>query len=151
MKDNTISWDNCFIRIANVIAKRSKDESTKAGAVVVSQDNVVLGLGYNGFPRGIDNSKLPWKRSSESDILSETKHAYIVHAEANAIYNSNISVKGAKIYCTLYPCNECAKVIIQMGIKEVIYESDKYHDRDVWLASRKLLKLANIKTKQYEN
>lgn len=147
--DRVISWDECFINIANVIAKRSKDTTTRAGSVVVSQDNVVLGLGYNGFPRGINNNKLPWKK--EDKLLSNTKYAYVVHAEANALYNSSVSVKGGKIYCTLFPCNECAKVIIQMGIKEVIYESDKYHNEDIWLASRKLLKLAKIKTRQYEN
>jgi dCMP deaminase len=144
-----LSWDECFMRIAEVIAQRSKDPQTQGGAVIVDSKNVVLGMGYNGFPRGIDSDKLPWKRSGDSPVLSETKHAYIVHAEENAVYNSSMKCEGAKMYCTLYPCNECAKTIIQAGIKEIIYLSDKYHERDAWLASRKLFELAGVKTRQY--
>jgi len=141
-----LSWDECFMRIAKIIAQRSKDPNTQNGATVVNQENVVLGLGYNGWPRGIDNDKLPWEREGK---LSDTKYAYVVHAEENAVYNASKSTEKCKIYCTLFPCNECAKTIIQNGITEVIYESDKYHDSDICLASRKLFDLAGVKYRQY--
>lgn len=146
-RDNYISWDECFMRIAYVIAERSKDPSTQAGAVIADQNNVVIGLGYNGFPRGVDNDKFPWERDGK---LSETKYAYVCHAEENAIYNANNDTQECKIYCTLFPCNECAKTIIQNGIKEVIYESDKYHDDDIWVASRKMFDGAGVKYRQYK-
>ncbi len=145
-RENYISWDECFMRMAHVISERSKDPSTQAGAVIVNQDNVVVGMGYNGFPRGIDNDQLPWER--EGSFL-ETKYAFVCHAEENAVYNSAVSVKGGKIYCTLFPCNECAKTLIQNGITEIIFESDKYHDTDVWKASRRMLDGAQIKYHQY--
>ncbi len=145
-RPNAISWDECFTRIARVIAERSKDPSTQAGAVIVDQNNVVVGLGYNGFPRGVDNDKFPWER--EGDFLN-TKYAYVCHSEENAVYNSNKSTKGCKIYCTLFPCNECAKTLIQNGIVEVIFESDKYHEVDAFVASRRMLDAAGVKYRQY--
>lgn len=145
-RDNYISWDECFMRMAHVIAERSKDPSTQAGAVIANQDNVVVGIGYNGFPRGIDSDKFPWER--EGSFL-DTKYAYVCHAEENAVYNANASVKESKIYCTLFPCNECAKTLIQNGINELIFESDKYHSMDMWVVSRKLLDAAGIKYRQY--
>ncbi|MBI5037892.1 MAG: dCMP deaminase family protein [Candidatus Kerfeldbacteria bacterium] len=144
-----ISWDECFMRMAHVIAERSKDPSTQAGAVIANAQNVVVGLGYNGWPRGIEDDALPWERSGEN--LPDTKYAYVVHAEENAVYNANANTEGGKIYTTLFPCNECAKTIIQTGIKEVIYESDKYHDEPVWVASRKLFDLAGVKCRQYHS
>jgi dCMP deaminase len=104
------------MRIAYIIAERSKDPSTQAGAVVVNDSNIVVGMGYNGWPRGIDSRDLPWEREGS---LEDTKYAYVCHAEENAIYNANGSTKGGKIYCTLFPCNECAKTIIQNGIKKL--------------------------------
>lgn len=145
-RENYISWDECFMRIAHVIAERSKDPSTQNGAVIVDENNVVVGLGYNGFPRGVDNDTFPWEREGK---LSETKYAYICHAEENAIYNANNTTAGCKIYTILFPCNECAKTLIQNGIKEMIYESDKYHDGDIWVAARRLLDAAGIKYRQY--
>ncbi len=144
--NEVLSWDECFMRIAKVIAQRSKDSSTQAGAVLVNRDNVVVGLGYNGWPRGIDSDKLPWEREGK---LSETKYAYVVHAEENAVYNANGSTRDCILYCTLFPCNECAKTMIQNGISEVVFESDKYHDQEAWIASRKLFDLAGIKCRQY--
>lgn len=146
--EGVISWDECFMSIAKIIAQRSKDPNTQNGATVVNENNIVLGLGYNGWPRGIDNDKLPWDREGK---LPETKYAYVVHAEENAIYNASKSTENCKIYCTLFPCNECAKTIIQNGIKEVIYESDKYHDSDICIASRKLFDLAGVKYRQYKS
>lgn len=145
-RENYTSWDECFMRIAHVISERSKDPSTQAGGVVVDQNNVVLGIGYNGFPRGIESDQLPWERQGG---FLETKYAFVCHAEENAIYNSNTKTTGCKIYCTLFPCNECVKTIIQNGIKEVIYESDKYHDVDAFRAGRILLEKAGIVCRQY--
>jgi dCMP deaminase len=142
-----ISWDECLMRMAHVISERSKDPSTQAGAVIADDRNVIVGVGYNGFPRGIDSSKLPWNKEGS---FENTKYAYVCHAEENAIYNANNFTKGCKIYCTLFPCNECAKTIIQNGIKEVIYESDKYADTPVVRASKKMLKLAHVSMRQYK-
>lgn len=136
------------MRIAHIMADRSKDPSTQAGAVIANDDNVVVGLGYNGWPRGIKNDDLPWAREGG---FTETKYAYVCHAEENAVYNSNAKTKGCKIYCTLFPCNECTKTIIQNGIKEVIFASDKYHDTEICQASRKMLDLAGVKCRQYES
>ncbi len=145
-RENAISWDECFMRIARTIAERSKDPSTQAGAVIVSPDNVVVGVGYNGLPRGLKNEDFPWDR--EGDFL-DVKYTYICHAEENAIFNSNNTTKDCKIYCTLFPCNECTKSIIQNGIREVIFGSDKYHNDPVWVASRKMLDNASIAYRQY--
>lgn len=143
-----ISWDECFMKIAHVIADRSLDPSTQAGAVVVNNDNVVVGVGYNGWPRGIKKDDLPWDREGD---FENTKYAYVCHAEENSIYNANNSTANCKIYCTLFPCNECTKTIIQNGIKEVIYESDKYADTPIVRASKKMLKLAGVKTRFYKH
>lgn len=139
-------WDEAFMQICRVIAQRSKDPNTQNGACVVNERNIIMGLGYNGFPRGCSDDKFPWAR--EGDFF-ETKYAYVVHAEENAILNTNAPLDGAKLYCTLFPCNECAKVIIQKGIKEVIYENDKYHNDKIWKASRRMLKAAGVKCRQY--
>lgn len=145
-RDNFITWDECFMRIARTIAERSKDPSTQAGAVIATPNNVVVGLGYNGFPRGVDNDTFPWEREGE---LPETKYAYICHAEENAVYNANNQTKGCKIYTTLFPCNECAKTIIQNGVSEVIFESDKYHDVPSFVAARRMFDAAGVSYRQY--
>lgn len=147
-RKDAISWDECFMRIAKTIALRSKDPSTQAGAVIVTKDNVPVGLGYNGLPRGLKNEDFPWNR--EGDFL-DVKYTYVCHAEENAIFNSNNTTKDCKIYATLFPCNECAKSIIQNGIKEVIFESDKYHDEKIWIASRKMFDAAGITYRQYSS
>ncbi len=145
-RENNISWDECFMRMAHVIAERSKDPSTQAGSVIADKNNVVIGLGYNGFPRGVESEEFPWGR--EGSFL-DTKYAYVCHSEENAIYNSNKQPHDCKIYCTLFPCNECVKAIIQNGMTEVIFESDKYHDEDIWIASRKMLDAAGVHYRQY--
>jgi len=146
-REDYISWDECFMRIAHVIAERSKDPNTQAGAVIANDNKIIIGLGYNGFPRGIHDDDLPWGREGK---LSETKYAYVVHAEENAIYNSNAKTDGCVLYCTLFPCNECVKTIIQNGIKEIVYESDKYHKDDIWTASRNMLDKAGVTYRQYQ-
>lgn len=147
-RKEAIGWDECMMRMAHVIAERSKDPSTQNGAVVATDENVIVGVGYNGWPRGIDSSALPWEREGD---FEKTKYAYVCHAEENAIYNANNSTRDCKIYCTLFPCNECAKTIIQNGIREVIYESDKYKGTPAVNASKKLFKLAGVKTRHYES
>lgn len=145
-RENYISWDECFMRMVYLIAERSKDPSTQVGAVIVNENNIVVGMGYNGWPRGIETNDLPWEREGE---LENTKYAYICHAEENAIYNANNSTKDCKLYCTLFPCNECAKTIIQNGIKEIIYESDKYADTSAVRASKKMFELVGISCRQF--
>lgn len=146
-RDNYISWDECLMRMAHVIADRSKDPSFQAGAVVVDPNNVIMGLGYNGFPRNTDEGNFPWEREGD---FKETKYAYVCHAEINAIFNAHgRQVKDCRIYCTLFPCNECAKAIIQTGVKEVVYECDKYHDLDMCVVARRLFDAAGIKYRQY--
>ena len=124
MKDNNyIVWDEYFMGVAILSSMRSKDPSTKVGACIVNQDKKIVGIGYNGFPMGCSDDEFPWDR--EGDFL-DCKYPYVVHAEPNAILNSTVSLKDATIYVTLFPCNECAKLIIQSGIKEIVYMGDKY-------------------------
>jgi dCMP deaminase len=140
-----ISWDEYFMGIALLSAKRSKDPNTQVGACIVDRDNKIVGIGYNGFPIGCSDDNLPWAR--EGDV-NETKYPYVVHAEANAILNSTKDIHGARIYVDLFPCNECAKLIIQSGIKEVVYLSDKYKDSDSVKAARRMFQMAGIKERQ---
>ncbi len=113
-RKNYLDWHETFMQMAFLIAQRSKDPSTQAGAVIVDQNNIVVGLGYNGFPRGCSDDKFPWCREGS---FCQTKYPYVVHAEENAIYNTNKKPKNCILYCTLFPCNECVKTIIQSGIK----------------------------------
>jgi dCMP deaminase len=145
-RQDYISWDEYFMGIALLSAKRSKDPSTQVGACIVNQYNKIVGIGYNGFPIGCDDDSLPWDKASENQ--NETKYPYVVHAEANAILNSTKDLHGARIYVALFPCNECTKLIIQSGVKEIIYLSDKYRDTDSVKASRKMLELAGVSTRQ---
>ena len=143
-----ISWDEYFMSIAKLSAMRSKDPSTQVGACIVSSDNRILSIGYNGAPNGFDDEKFPWAR--EGDSL-ETKYPYVCHAELNAILNyrgSKKDLESAKIYVDLFPCNECAKIIIQSGIKEVIYLSDKYATSENNIASRRLMDECGITYKK---
>ena len=143
-----ISWDEYFMGIAVLSAQRSKDSNTQVGACIVSDENKILSMGYNGMPTGCDDDEMPWAR--EGSPL-ETKYPFVCHAELNAILNrSTGSLKGSKIYVTLFPCNECAKAIIQSGIKEVIYMEDKYADTDGTKASKKMFEMTGIKTRQYK-
>ena len=139
-----ISWDKYFMGIAVLSAKRSKDRNTQVGACIV-KDKKIIGIGYNGFPNGINDDELSW--DNEGEYL-ETKYPYVVHAEQNAIFNSIGDLKGSTIYVGLFPCNECAKAIIQNGIKEIVYLSDKYKDTDSYIASRLMLHKAKVKTRQ---
>lgn len=145
-----ISWDDYFMGIALLAAKRSKDPNTQVGACIVSganqnvaNENTILSVGYNGLPLGCSDDEFPWER--EGDFL-DTKYPFVVHAELNAILNARgKSLVGSKIYVALFPCNECCKAIIQCGIKEVIYLSDKYADTDIVKASKKMFAAAGVK------
>lgn len=141
-RQDYISWDDYFMGIALLSAKRSKDGSTQVGACIVSQENKILSVGYNGMPTGCHDDLMPW--TSEGGNL-DTKYFYVCHAELNAILNYDQgSLKGAKIYTTLFPCNECAKAIIQSGIAEIIYQDDKYADTDSVIASKKMLDMVGV-------
>ncbi|CDC81774.1 dCMP deaminase [Clostridium sp. CAG:964] len=148
-----INWDEYFMGVALLAAQRSKDPNTQVGACIVSGENscygsnVIISTGYNGFPIGCSDDEYPWEREGSSN---ETKYPFVVHAELNAILNAHgKSLLGTKIYVALFPCNECAKAIIQAGIKEVIYLSDKYHDSDGSKASRRMLTSAGVKLTKF--
>ena len=139
-----IYWDEYFMGIALLAANSSKDPSTQVGACIVSPDNIIISTGYNGMPKGCSDEDFPWARSAECE--NDTKYPYVVHAELNAILNANgRDLRGATVYVALFPCNECAKAIIQSGIKEVVYLSDKYKDTMGNLASKKMLDAAGVK------
>ena len=124
---------------------RSKDPSTQVGAVIVSGDHRVVSIGYNGFPNGCSDDEFPWDREGD---FGATKYPYVVHAELNAILNSKNDLRGCSIYVSLFPCNECAKAIIQSGISRIVYESDKYADTDATIASKRMLRAAGVELYQ---
>ena len=139
-----ISWDEYFMGIAMLAARRSKDPNTQVGACIVSSDNIIISTGYNGMPKGCSDDEFPWERTG-----AETKYPYVVHAELNAILNANgRDLRGSRIYVALFPCNECAKAIIQSGVKEVLYLSDKYKESMTDLASKRMLRAAGVKFTQ---
>ncbi|WP_064610087.1 deoxycytidylate deaminase [Streptobacillus moniliformis] len=147
MKRTTfLSWDEYFMGIAFLSANRSKDPVTQVGACIV-KDSKIVGIGYNGFPIGSSDDEVPWEK--DGDFLN-TKYAYVVHAELNAILNSNRDLKGSTIYVTHFPCNECAKSIIQTGISKVIFFSDKHKDKDSSIASKRMLSNARIEIVKLE-
>ena len=141
-----LHWDDYFMGIALLSAQRSKDPSTRVGACIVDESNKIVGIGYNGFPRGCSDDELPWARKAAD--VKDTKYPYVVHAEVNAILNSTVKLNNAKMYVALFPCNECAKMIIQAGIKEIIYLSDKYSDTDSVRAARTMFKMSGVKMRK---
>lgn len=147
MKNKILTWDEYFMSLSHLSGKRSKDPSTQVGACIVNQNKRIVGIGYNGMPYGCNDDEYPWER--EGDFMN-TKYAYVVHAELNAILNSTAPLKNCSIYVSLFPCNECAKAIIQSGITEVVYESDKYADTDSVKASKKMFESAGVKLRQIE-
>ena len=141
-----INWDEYFMGIAMLAARRSKDPNTQVGACIVSEDNIIISTGYNGMPKGCSDDIFPWDRDGAQDM---TKYPYVVHAELNAILNANgRDLRGSRIYVALFPCNECAKAIIQSGVKEVYYLSDKYADSMSTLASKRMLDAAGVRYTQ---
>lgn len=145
---DVLNWEEYFMGLAHLSAKRSKDPNTSVGAAIVDDNNHVVSIGYNGFPKGCSDDEFPWDR--EGDVL-DTKYAFVVHAELNAILNAKTNLEGCTIYVSLFPCNECAKAIIQSGIKKIVYESDKYNGVDTNIASKRMLRAAGIELKKLEN
>lgn len=145
-RSNYISWDEYFMGVAMLASERSKDPNTQVGACIVSEDNKILSIGYNGMPLGCSDDEFSWERDGQED----TKYFYTVHSELNAILNyRGGSLEGSKIYVTLFPCNECAKAIIQSGIKEVIYWKDFYKDTPEVKASKRMLTTAGVELTLY--
>lgn len=148
-----LSWDDYFMAIAFLSAQRSKDPNRQVGACLVSQSGVILGIGYNGFPRGCSDDSLPWAKKSITGDPLLTKYPYVCHAEVNAILNTNhASATGQRLYVTMFPCNECAKIIIQSGVAEIVYFIDKgnYSNDTAYVASRKLLSMAGVKVWKHQ-
>ena len=140
-RQDYISWDEYFMGVAKLAARRSKDPSTQVGACIVSPENIIISTGYNGMPKGCSDDEFPWDRTG-----AETKYPYVVHAELNAILNANgRDLRDSRVYVALFPCNECAKAIIQSGVKEVVYLSDKYAGTAENLASKRMLDAAGVK------
>lgn len=140
-----ISWEQYFMGVAKLSAMRSKDPGTQVGACIVNKDLRIVGIGYNGLPQGCSDEIFPWSNVGE---FTNTKYPYVVHAEANAILNATTNLKGASIYVTLFPCNECTKLIIQSGIKEIVYESNKYQDSKEHEAAIKMLDASGVTYRQ---
>lgn len=143
-----LDWDQYFMGIARLSALRSKDPSTQVGACIVNDEKKIIGIGYNGLPVGIDDDSFPWGKEGE---FLDTKYPYVCHAELNAILNSTKNLQGATIYVTLFPCNECTKAIIQSGIKNLVYISDKYKNLEMTVASKRMLDSAGISYTQIES
>ena len=143
-----ISWDEYFMAVAKLAGQRSKDPNSQVGSCIVSQDNKILSIGYNGLPAGCSDDEYPWAR--ENDDPLKTKYIYVTHSELNAILNyRGGSLEGTKIYVSLFPCNECAKAIIQAGIRTVIYDSDKYDGTPSVTASKMMLASAGVEIVKY--
>lgn len=138
-----LNWDEYFMSIAYIASLRSKDPNTQVGACITNKNHRIISTGYNGMPNGIDDSKMPWD--------TPEKHLYVVHAELNALLHGRNDLEGCVLYTTLFPCNECAKAIIQSGIKEVIYLNDKYKDKYNFVASRFMLEQAGVNIRQLES
>ena len=147
IREDYISWDEYFMGVAKLSGMRSKDPNSQVGSCIVSQDNKILSMGYNGFPKGCSDDEFPWAREGE-DL--EKKYFYVVHSELNAILNyRGGSLEGAKLYVSLFPCNECAKAIIQTGIKTVIYGDDKYANTPATIASKRMMDAAGVRYYRY--
>ena len=144
---NYLEWDAYFMGLALLSSQRSKDPGTQVGACIV-KENRILSMGYNGFPNGCSDDEFPW--NSEADDILEVKNTYVCHAELNAILNSSGNVRGATLYVTFFPCNECTKAIIQSGIKRVVYLNDRNHNKPTIVAARKMMKAAEVEYVPYQ-
>lgn len=150
-REDYITWDEYFMGVALLSAKRSKDPSTQVGACIVSRDNKILSMGYNGFPRGCSDEEFPWGKEQEEKDPYNAKYFYTTHSELNAILNyRGGSLEGSKLYVTLFPCNECAKAIIQAGIKTIVYSEDKYSQEASVRASKRMLNAAGVRYYAYQ-
>lgn len=150
-REDYISWDEYFMGVAKLSGLRSKDPNTQVGCCIVSGDNKILSMGYNGFPKGCSDDEFPWNREGDDPYM--TKYFYTTHSELNAIlnYRGGGTLDGSKLYVSLFPCNECAKAIIQAGIKTIVYDSDKYADSPAVRASKRMLNSAGVKYYAYQH
>lgn len=148
MRKDYLSWEQYFMGVAQLSAMRSKDPNTQVGACIVNTDKRIIGIGYNGMPHGCDDTLFPWE--NEGDFLN-TKYPYVVHAEPNAILNATTSLKNSTLYVTLFPCHECTKLIIQSGIKEIVYLSNKYDGTESDQAAKRMLESANVNFRQIKD
>ena len=147
-REDAISWDEYFMGVAKLAAMRSKDPNSQVGACIVSADNKILSIGYNGFPRGCSDDEFPWAR--EGDDPLKKKYFFVTHSELNAILNyRGGTLEGSKLYVTLFPCNECAKAIIQSGIRCVVYDCNKYEGTPEITASVRMLQAAGVRIEKY--
>ena len=147
-----ISWDEYFMGVAYLASERSKDPNSQVGCCIVSQDNKILSMGYNGFPMGCSDDEFPWDRENAAEDPYNAKYMYVTHSEMNAILNfRGGSLEGSKLYVTLFPCNECTKAIIQSGIRTIIYDSDKYADTPSTKASKRMLDAAGVRYIKYRD
>ena len=144
-----ITWDEYFMGVAYLSAMRSKDPNTQVGACIINNDKRIVGIGYNGLPKGLDDNNFNWENNDPKDE-ENAKYSYVVHAEANAILNSTANLKDATLYVTLFPCNECSKLIAQSGIKAIVYASNKYSHTKNHKASLRIRDNANISYRQME-
>ena len=147
-RTDVLNWDEYFMGLAHLSALRSKDPNTQVGAAIVDENHRVVSVGYNGLPKGCSDDEFPWDRTGG---VLDTKYAFVVHAELNAILNSKWPVAGCTIYVSLFPCNECAKAIIQSGIRRIVYESDKYDGIDTNIASKRMLRAAGVELCRLEH
>lgn len=147
-REDYLEWSEYFMATAFLAAKRSKDPCSQVGACIVNEYNVIVGIGYNGMPKGCHDDNFPWTKESKNDL--DNKYLYVCHAELNAILNKNsVDVKNCSLYVGLFPCNECAKVIIQSGMKEVIYMSDKHAKKITTIASKRMFDAAGVNYRQF--
>ena len=146
-RDNYLTWEEYFMGLAILSSERSKDPSTQVGACIVNDDNKIVSVGYNGAPTKFNDDNMPWEREGD---FQNTKYAYVCHSELNAILNSSTSVNGCTLYVTLFPCNECAKAIIQSGIRKIIYLCDKYNNTDGNKVAKKIFDTCGIEYKEYK-
>ena len=147
-RQDYITWDEYFMGVALLSAQRSKDNNTQVGACIVNEEKKIISVGYNGMPTGCDDDSMPWER--DGDFL-DTKYPFVCHAELNAILNTTSSLKGATLYVTLFPCNECAKAVIQSGIKKIVYMDDKYSGTPANIASVRMLEMVGIECVKYKS
>ncbi len=145
---SNLNWDEYFMLQAMIASFRSKDPSTKVGCVFVDQKNHQLSMGYNGFVAGFDESKLPWGKDKSTD-LEHQKYGYVVHSEANAILHAKTDLKDSRVYVTLFPCHECAKMLATVGVNEVIYLSNKYEGTPENNISKKIFDMGNISYRKF--
>lgn len=141
-----ITWDQYFMGVASLSALRSKDPNTQVGACIINPDKRIIGIGYNGLPQLLSDDEFPWAKDGD---LQDTKYPYVVHAEANAILNATQSLKNGVCYVTLFPCHECTKLLIQSGIKELVYQENKYENTPSHLAAMRMLNAAGVSIRQF--